>query len=78
MENDDITLQEKNISIIERNNLKKEWWFLLFELHSFIWNKNKHKPHKKVFENKDFWGVTMPSEDTPILEFKSAAKTKIW
>ena len=34
--------------------------------HSFR-TKNKSEVHKKVFENKDFYNVIMPSEDTKIL-----------
>ena len=37
-------------------------------LHSFR-TKNKLELLKKVFENKDFCNVTIPSEDTKILEF---------
>ena len=37
-------------------------------LHSFK-TKNKPESHKKVRENKDFYNVTMRSEDTRILEF---------
>ena len=31
--------------------------------------RNKYESHKKVCENKDFYKVVMPSEDTKILEF---------
>ena len=33
--------------------------------------RKKLESHKKVCENKDFFGVIMPSEDTKILEFIS-------
>ena len=31
--------------------------------------RNKYESHKKVCENKDFYKVVMPSEETKILEF---------
>ena len=37
-------------------------------LHSFK-TKSKLELHIKVFENKDLYGVVIPSEDTKILEF---------
>ena len=36
--------------------------------------KNKLGSHKSVCENKDFWNVIMPSEDTKILEFSQYQK----
>ena len=43
-------------------------------LHSFA-TKNKHKSHKKAFENKDFCNLVVPSEDTKILEFNQYQKS---
>ena len=37
-------------------------------LHSFR-TENKLKSHEKVFKNKDFCGIVMPSEKDNILEF---------
>ena len=37
-------------------------------LHSFA-TKNKRESQKKVCENKDFFNIVMPSEDTQVLEF---------
>ena len=37
-------------------------------LHSFA-TKNKRESQKKVCENKDFFNIIMPSEDTQVLEF---------
>ena len=42
-------------------------------LHSFR-IKNKLESHKKVFENKNFGNVILPSEDTKILEFNQYQK----
>ena len=36
--------------------------------------KTKVESHKKVYENKDFCDVVMPSEDTKILEFVNLIK----
>ena len=41
---------------------------------SFFCNRKKRKSHKKVFENKDFSNVVVPSEDTKILEFNHYQK----
>ena len=38
-------------------------------------SKNKLESHKKLFENKDFSGVVIPSEDTKILEFHQDQKS---
>ena len=59
---------KKGISIIKRNNIKKNSdFYCLSCLHSFR-TKNKLESHKKVSENKDFRNVIMPSEDTEILD----------
>ena len=42
--------------------------------HSFR-TKNKHESPKKVCENKDFYNIVMPSEETKILEFNQYQKT---
>ena len=43
-------------------------------LHSFK-TKNKRKSHKKIYENKDFCNVVMPSEDSKMLKFNQNQKT---
>ena len=43
-------------------------------LHSFR-TKKKLESHKKVGENKDFYEVIIPSEDTEILEFDQYQKS---
>ena len=43
-------------------------------LHSFR-TKDKLESHKKVGENKDFYDVIIPSEDTKILEFDEYQKS---
>ena len=43
-------------------------------LHSFR-TKNKLESHKKVYDNKDFCNVIMPSEDTKILESNQYKKS---
>ena len=37
-------------------------------IHSFR-SKNKLESQKKVCENRDFWGVAMPSKEIEMLEF---------
>ena len=44
-------------------------------LHFFKKTKNKLDSHKKVYENKDFCDVVMPSEDIKILEFDQYQKS---
>ena len=43
-------------------------------IHSFR-TKKRLESHKKVCENKDFWTVIMPSEDTKILELNQYQKS---
>ena len=43
-------------------------FYCLNYLQSFR-TRNKYESHKKVCENKDFYKVVMPSEETKILEF---------
>ena len=43
-------------------------------LHSFV-TGNKRESHKKVWKNKDFCNILMPSEDTNILEFNQYDKS---
>ena len=43
-------------------------FYCLNFLHSFR-TKKKLESHKRVCKNKEFWNMTMPSEDTGILEF---------
>ena len=43
-------------------------YYCLNCLHSFR-TKNKLESHIKVYENKDFCNVVMPSENTKTLEF---------
>ena len=42
-------------------------------LHSFR-TKSKSESHKKLCENKDFYNIVMPSEDTKIFEFNQYQK----
>ena len=42
-------------------------FYCLNSLHSF--RTEKKKTHEKVFNNKDFCGIVMPSEKEKILEF---------
>ena len=43
-------------------------------LHSFA-AENKRESHEKVFKNKDFCNIEIPSEDTKILEFNQYRKS---
>ena len=43
-------------------------------LHSFR-TKNKLESHRRVCENKGFYNIIMPSEDTKILEFNQYQKS---
>ena len=54
---------------------KNDGDFLLSELFHAFRTKNKLESHKKVCENKDFCNVSMPSEDTKILEFNQYQKS---
>ena len=76
MEKDEtLFFSDKIICIISENNVKTWWWFLLFELFSFDWNKNKLEFDKKLYENKGLLGVVMPSDNAEILEFKEHWKS---
>ena len=50
-------------------------WFLLFELSSFLSSlpssENKLKSYIKVYKNKDFCGIAMPSKKDKILKFNT-------
>ena len=58
------------ISVLLRGITSKhdDDFYCLNCFHSFR-TKNKLEPYKTFYENKDFYGVIMPSEDTNILEF---------
>ena len=49
-------------------------FYCLNWLHTFR-TKNKLGSHMKVFENKDFCNILMPSEDTQILELNQYQKS---
>ena len=49
-------------------------FYFLNCLHSFATEK-KLKLHKKLYENKDFCNIIMPSEDTKILQFNQYQKS---
>ena len=60
---------KETIDIIKRNNIKRNGDFYCLNcLHSFR-TKNRLELLKKVCENKDFFKIIMPSNDTKILEF---------
>ena len=50
-------------------------FYCLNFLHSFR-TKNKLKSHVKLCKNKDFCGITIPSEKSKILEFKHYMKSE--
>ena len=51
-----LSCSKGTIYIIKRDNTKKSWWFLLLELSQFFKNR------KKVYKDKDFSGIVIPSE----------------
>ena len=54
-----------------------DFYFLNWS-HSFRTEK-KLGSHKQICENKDFWNIAMPSEDTKRLEFNQKQKSnKAW
>ena len=60
----------KRISALLRGiTSKHDGGFYCLNYVHFFKTKSKLESHKKVFENKDFCGVVMPSEDTKLLEF---------
>ena len=63
-------LAVKNICIITRKN---SYSYCFICLDSFR-AKNKLKSHKKVYENKDFWGMVMPSQMDNVLQFNQYKK----
>ena len=63
-----LSCSQKIINIIKSNCIKNNGDFYCLNcLHCF--RTKKLELDKKVCENKDFCSVTMPSEDTKILEF---------
>ena len=68
-------LAVKTLSALLRGITSKHHsdFYYLKCLHSFR-TKTKLESHKKVCENKDICNVTMPSEDTKILEFNQYKK----
>ena len=66
-----LSCSKKTISIIKPNNEKSE----KSKLPSFFHNIKKNWIAKKVSENKDFWNVIIPSEDTIILKLNQYQKS---
>ena len=63
-------LAVKSISIIQKNKIKILMMiFIVWIVFIPLENRNKLEFHKKVWENKDFPNVAMPSEDTIMLDF---------
>ena len=62
--------RKEKIYLLLRGITSKEHhdFYCLNCLHSFA-TENKGESHKKVSENKDFFNIVMPSEDTEVLEF---------
>ena len=71
-----IILQSRNLSALVRVITSKHHchFYCLNCLHSFGTEK-KLESHKKVCENKDFYNITIPSENTKILEFNQYRKS---
>ena len=64
-----LSCSEKIICIITQNNLKnKNDFYCLNCLHSFR-TENKLKSHEKIFKNKDFCRIVMPTEKNKVLKF---------
>ena len=63
-------LAVKKLSALSRGITSKHQggFYCLNCFHSFA-SKNKLEQQKKACENKDFCNITMPFEDTKILEF---------
>ena len=66
---------KKTISIIKRTTSKHHGdFYCLSCLHSFA-TENKLESHKKLCKNNIFCNITMPSEDSKILEFNQNKKS---
>ena len=64
-----LSCSKKIICIITQNNLKnKNDFYCLNCLHSFR-TENKLKSHEKIFKNKDFCRIVMPTEKNKVLKF---------
>ena len=69
-------LTVKELSALLRGIMSKHIsdFYCLNCLHSFA-TENKCESHKKLLENKDFYNIIMPSEDTKILDFDQYQKS---
>ena len=47
----------------------------LFKLSSFFGTKNNLKSHEKIFKNKYFYVITMPSEKENVFGFNQCVKS---
>ena len=68
-------LAVKKLSALLRATTSKNngVFYCLIFLH-FHRRKTKFESHRKLCENKDFYNVNMPSEDTKISEFNQSQK----
>ena len=70
-------LTVKKLSALLRGITSKHHgdFYCLNGLHSFA-TENKHESHIKLCNNKNFYNVVMPSEDTKILEINQYQKSE--
>ena len=69
-----LSCSEKNSALLRGITSKSyDGFYCSNFLHSFI-TKNKIESHKRVYKNKLFCNVIMPSGDTKILEFNQYQK----
>ena len=64
-----LSCSQKIINIIKSNCIKNNGDFYCLKIVFIVLEQKKLELDKKVCKNKDFCSVTMPSEDTKILEF---------
>ena len=64
-----LSCSKKAIYIIQRNNIKRHDDFYWLNCLNSFRTENKLKFNEKVCENKDFYGIVMPSEKDNILDF---------
>ena len=70
-----LSCSEKNSALLRGITSKSyDGFYCSNFLHSFI-TKNKIESHKRVYKNKLFCNVIMPSGDTKILEFNQYQKS---
>ena len=64
-----LSCSKKISCIITQNNLKNKGDFYCLNCLQSFRTENKLKSHEKIFKNKDFCRIVMPTEKNKVLKF---------